>query len=287
MRGAAVIALALALAHPAGLDATDRRRDPLEPDVVARERQVPPPLRGIRIEDRAGARVPLDLVLVDHDGARRTLGELCDGTTPVVLVLGYFRCPMLCGVVFERLRASLERASPALGRDYRVAAVSIDPRETPADARERRDLVVGALPDFDAAAAWSFFVAEESASRQLAEAVGFRDRFDPPSGQYAHAAGAFVLTPDGRVSRTLQGLEHSPAALENALAGAATGSVAASSAAGAILVQCFRFLPALRRHAGAIEGFLRAGAAGVVLGLVSVCVLAARRRRGRSEEQIR
>jgi protein SCO1/2 len=250
--------------------------------------RVPPPLRGIAIEDRAGALVPLDLELTDQDGARRTLGDLFEGGVPVVLVLGYFRCPMLCGVVFERLRDGFAgMKGRRLGRDFRAAAVSIEPRETAADARARRDGVLG--PDAHAltSGGWPFLVASGSASRAIADAVGFRYRYDGPTEQYAHATGAFVLTPDGRVSRTLQGLDFAPATLEAALADAAAGKVTRETPVDAVLIQCFRFMPSLRRHAGAISGFLRAGAAVIVLGLFAVFAASARRRRaaGGSEPQ--
>ena len=42
----------------------------------------------------------------------------------------------------------------------------------------------------------------------LADAVGFRYKYDEPSKQFAHEAVTFVLTPDGVVSRYLYGVEY-------------------------------------------------------------------------------
>ena len=46
---------------------------------------------------------------------------------------------------------------------------------------------------------------------QLADTAGFHYVYDPVSGQYAHPAGILVMTPGGRISKYLYGLEFSPA----------------------------------------------------------------------------
>ena len=113
----------------------------------------------------------------------------------------------------------------------------------------------------------------------IADAVGFRYRFDPPTGQYAHATAIFVLTPDGRVSRTLEGIRYAPDALRAALDGAADGEAGRSLQQ--VLIQCFCYTPALRRWAGGVALFLRSGAVAILLGLVGVVVFAVRRHRRR------
>ena len=49
--------------------------------------------------------------------------------------------------------------------------------------------------------------AARSAAAALAEAVGFRYKYDDKSKQFAHAAVAFVLTPEGKISRYLYGVD--------------------------------------------------------------------------------
>src|SRR3546814_11339154 len=57
----------------------------------------------------------------------------------------------------------------------------------------------------------------------VTDALGYHYAFDPRIGQYAHAAAVAVLTPDGRFSRWLFGLNPDPADLTAALAKARAG----------------------------------------------------------------
>src|SRR6185312_12910216 len=89
-----------------------------------------PPPRQVAIDQRLGEKVPLDLPFKDESGHRKTLGE-CTAGKPTVLVLAYFRCPMLCTQVLNDLLRAL-RATPAdVGSTFNVVVVSIDPREKP------------------------------------------------------------------------------------------------------------------------------------------------------------
>ena len=49
------------------------------------------------------------------------------GGKPLILVLGYFHCPNLCGVVRADLFDALQRVRDEAGRDYSLVALSIDP----------------------------------------------------------------------------------------------------------------------------------------------------------------
>ena len=53
--------------------------------------------------------------------------------------------------------------------------------------------------------------AADAQAARLADAVGFRYKYDDKSKQFAHAAVAFVLTPEGTISRYLYGVTSSRA----------------------------------------------------------------------------
>jgi len=91
----------------------------------------PPELRGIDVHERLGDTIPRGLGLVDEAGREVALGDYFGGDRPVLLVLGYYECPMLCNLVFNGLTEALPRVGLDLGRQYRVVTVSIDPGETP------------------------------------------------------------------------------------------------------------------------------------------------------------
>jgi len=118
----------------------------------------------------------------------------------------------------------------------------------------------------------------------LAGAVGFRYRYDPGTGEFAHQATLVVLTGDGRVSGYLHGIGYTPAALRQALDRAEAGRVASAAeqeSLGGFLLSCIGLNPddpaprALR--------VMRAGGVAVLLLLLSflgtLALRGARRRR--------
>ena len=60
------------------------------------------------------------------------------GKRPVVLAFVYYGCPMLCLQSLSSLAATLGVLSENPGEDFEVVSVSIDPRETPALALEKK-----------------------------------------------------------------------------------------------------------------------------------------------------
>src|SRR5919198_3299212 len=68
-------------------------------DGLAPAGERPDPKHNVGYEQKLGDKVPLDLRFVREDGADVSLGD-CVGGKPTILVLGYYRCPQLCGEVF-------------------------------------------------------------------------------------------------------------------------------------------------------------------------------------------
>ena len=62
---------------------------------------LPRELEGVTIVEHLNEQIPLDLEFVGDDGKPIVLRELFDGTRPVVLQMGYYRCPMLCNLVLN------------------------------------------------------------------------------------------------------------------------------------------------------------------------------------------
>ena len=71
--------------------------------------------------------------LDDEQGRARPLAAFFTGK-PVVLVLEYLHCRTFCGLTLRGLIAALDGLPLDAGRDFRLVAISIDPRDTPEDA---------------------------------------------------------------------------------------------------------------------------------------------------------
>lgn len=247
-------ALLLALCPPVHALAS-AGKDPTEADDA--DSTTPEILRGVEIDERLGAAVPADARFVDADGRPVRLGDWLGQGRPVVLILAYYNCPMLCGLVLGGAARSMRQTGLELGKDFQALTVSFDPRETPALALDRQAGYLQAVGKPEAKRSWAFLTGREPDIQALTRAVGFHYRFDPATQQFAHAAAILVLTPEGRVSRYLYGVDFPPKDLRLALVEAGGGRVGTSF--DKVLLTCYRYDAAGRRYRPYVFGFIRAG----------------------------
>jgi protein SCO1/2 len=227
--------------------------------------------------ERPGARLPIQTVFLDSDDHEVHLNELSRGL-PFIVVLAYFHCSSLCGIVRSSLFNALRAAKLEAGRDYALAVVSIDPHETSAEARAAKTADVAAFGPRGAEGFVHYLTGRADDIRALADAVGFRDRFDPATNQYVHPAGVVFVSPSGRVSNYLLGVGYAPPAVRSALEQASAGNIAAVGSP--LLLICFHFDPTTGRYSLEILKVLRLAGILTVL-TVAGMVLLLHRRQGR------
>lgn len=258
--------------------------------VARADSKTPEQLENIGIEDRAGAQLPRDVKLEGSDGRAFVLGEYMDGEKPLVLVLAYYGCPMLCSLVLNGTTDGLKGIDAVPGRDYRLLVVSFDPRDTSEVAKEKRAAYVEALGlgqgaktlEGEPLMAFEFARGTEAEVARLADAVGFRYRWDEQEEQYAHAAGLFVVTPEGKLSQALTGIKFERDDLGAALVEAKKGVW--HSPLKSVLLYCFQYDPLVGKYTLQVRQLLKVGAA-LTVGLILLLVLrlfVAERRRARS-----
>src|SRR5262249_15050444 len=119
-----------------------------------------PPVKEVGIEQRLGERIPLDLSFTGEDGRPVKLGGYF-GERPVVLVLAYYRCPMLCTMVLNGLVEGLRGVSFDAGKEFSVVVVSFDPRELPELAAAKKASYVASYGRPHTAAGWHFLTGSE------------------------------------------------------------------------------------------------------------------------------
>ncbi len=233
------------------------------------QESLPAPLRQVGFDQKLDAQVPADLEFRDESGRPVRLGDYFSDR-PVILVLAYFRCPMLCGQVLNGLTQTMLDLPLELGKDYRVVTVSFDPRETPAMAAAKRKQYLQRVGRDADADGWHFLTGDADAIQRLTDAVGFRYSYDPVHDQFAHASGLVLLTPEGKVSRYFFDVRYSPRDLRLGLVEASHNRI--GTAADQILLYCFHYDPAEGKYGPAVMNFVRLGG---VLTLVGLAVFAA------------
>lgn len=232
--------------------------------------QVPGALEEVGVVEHLDAKLPLEATFFDEDGERVTLGSFFDGERPVILTLNYYRCPMLCGLMLNGVVDGFEAMDWTPGVEFDVVTISINPLETPALAREKKQNYLKRLGRPEAGRGWHFLTGYEPQIDRVAEAVGFSYTYDPETGEYAHAAAIFVATPDGRVARYLYGIEYPARTLKFALLEASEGTI--GSTLDQLILYCYHYDPSSRRYSPVAMNIMRlggvatAGVLGIVLG---------------------
>lgn len=215
-------------------------------------------LKSIGVDEKLGGAVPLDARFRNEKGDEVRLGDYFTGG-PVLLTLNYYTCPMLCPLTLRTLLGTVEKLKGIdLARDFRIVTVSFNPEDRIETARTRageiHDVMEG-IPD--PAARWPFLLGDAKAVGALTGAVGFRYR--KVENEFAHPDVVVVLTPEGKISRYLYGIEQDPLDLKMALLEASGGSIGESTALNQVLLFCFQYDPVGKKYALYARNIMKAG----------------------------
>jgi protein SCO1 len=225
---------------------------------------VPPALMDVGITEKLGQQVPLETVFTDDSGKQIKLADIV-GDKPVVLQLGYFECPMLCGLVAEGWVKSIQGLKRNLGEDYQVISISVDSKESHTLAAKKKDAFLKGLAKPINSAGVHYLVGDEAAIKAVTDATGFGYKWVPSAGEFSHPAAIIVLTPQGKVSQYLYGIEYPADQLASAIETA--NAERTQSSFSQFVMTCFQMtdgagqIDALKimRIAGAVTVVLLAG----------------------------
>lgn len=208
------------------------------------------PFGAARIDARPGAQIPLDAVFQDETGRTLSLRQLAEGRTLIIAPVQH-RCRNLCGLTLTGLRAAIAGQAYRPGRNFTVVALGIDPREDVAAAQSSAARLAPA-----AGGGVHAVVGSETEIARVTQALGFRYRWDPRLGQYAHITGAAVVAPGGRLTRWLYGVAPSSRDLHLALTDAGRGRI--GDFGDRLQLLCYHYDPRTGRYDNLVLGLLRA-----------------------------
>ena len=204
------------------------------------------------------------------------------GTKPAMLALVYFKCKMLCPQVLRGMAASLKQTGFHPGHEYDIVVASIDPSDTPADAAEAKNeflAKMGLAPTDPAAASIHFLTGPQASINDLASATGFHYvRVPGPNGvmdQFAHSSVIMIATPDGRMSKYLNGIDYQPRDVRLALIEASNDHI--GTATDAVLLYCCNYTPSEGRYTVSVLRIMGLAGMGSVLALGTILFLLSRK----------
>jgi len=233
-------------------------------------------LKQVGIDQRLNQQIPLDLVFADETGREVRLGEFF-GKRPVILAMVYYECPMLCTQVLNGLVSALGVINFDVGREFDVVAVSINPKETPGLAAQKKQVYLDRYKRPQSTAGWHFLTGKEENIKALARAVGFRYAFDPRIQQYAHGAGVELLTPKGVIAKYFYGIEFSARDIRFGVIEASDEHI--GTAIDDVLLLCYHYDPLTGKYGATAMAAVRIGGIATMLGLGTFLFVSLRKER--------
>jgi protein SCO1/2 len=254
-----------------------------DPSQAGTSTGLPAALKSVGIEQKLDAQLPLDAEFKNESGEIVKLGDYFGKGRPVVLALVYYECPMLCNEVLNGLTGSLKGISFEVGKEFDVLAISFDARENdkPELAMNKKASYLKRYGRGGAAEnGWHFLTGTQSEIDRVTEAVGFNYEYDEATEQFAHAGGVMIITPDGKTSRYIYGIDYAPKDLKFALMDSAEGKI--GNPVEQLYLYCFHYNPATGKYGLAILSILRLMAIATVLGLGGMVFIFWRRDKSKS-----
>ncbi len=196
---------------------------PIPADGIASE------MEGVDILEHLGDTIPLNTVLIDDDGKEITLGAILASGKPIMLHMGYYKCPMLCTLVLNEAIRSLAKVELSIGKEFDLVSISVNPKENSELAHAKK---LGYLAEYARAGSdrgVRFLTAPATAEgakapAAIAESVGFQYK-ELPSGEYSHPAMLAMIASDGRIVRYLYGVKFDPTTMRMAIVEAGEGKI--------------------------------------------------------------
>ena len=213
-------------------------------------------------------KIDLDLKFEKDDGTLISLADFFNKGKPVIIAPVYFECPRLCTLTQSGLLNSILESDLRMGSDYTVLSVSFNDKETSKQSSSRAAVYREKFPKENKnidPSSWTFLTGSKQSVEKLMEQLGFKYEYD--QGEYMHAAGIIFLTPDGRISRYLYGIEHRPNDFKLALVEAGQGKI--GSYMHQALMFCFRYDHIKGQYTLAIWEIIR-----IVSSIIAVIVIA-------------
>ncbi|MCO4781619.1 MAG: SCO family protein [Candidatus Cloacimonetes bacterium] len=196
----------------------------------------------VGVFEKLGDMIPLDLTFVNHDGKKVHLGSVID--KPTILNFVYYRCPGICSPLLTSLTESIDKIDNKPGKDYQILTISINHEEDTVLAQRKRDNYLSETKTFVSSDAWRWMVGDKKSIDTITKAAGFH--FKKEGADFAHAGALILLSPKGKITRYLMGIEFLPFDLQMALLEASDGKVGPTIAR--IMKFCFSYDPEGRKY---------------------------------------
>lgn len=196
----------------------------------------------IGIVERLGQNISLDLIFFDEDGKTVPLRPLIH--TPTFLVPVYYSCPDICNYLLYHLAQTLQPLSAEPGKEFKILAISFDETEKAGLANEKKEFYLKMIDRPFPKEAWRFLTGDKENIKRLMDSIGFH--FKREGKTFQHPVALIVLSPDGKITRYIYGMDFLPFDLKMAILEASQGRIGPTI--NKVLRFCFSYDPKGRRY---------------------------------------
>jgi protein SCO1 len=231
-----------------------------------------PDLREIGVEERLGDYIPGDITLINENGDEVTIADFLSRGRPLIITPIYYECPMLCNLILNGVTYGLRDLTWQIGDRFEVLTFSIDLNETPELARDNKQSYLRLLGKPEVADGWHFLTGDQENINRLTDALGYRFKWSDEAQEFMHGSSIMFVSPNGRITRYLYGIDYPELALRNALFDAADGRIGTTMER--VMLYCFTFDPDSRSYVPNAIRIMKVGGAitlaflGIFLGLL-------------------
>jgi protein SCO1/2 len=167
--------------------------------------------------------LPDSISLVNEQGQQVWLADVID--KPTIINFVYYRCPGICSPLMEAVAGVMDKSDLVPGEDYQVLTISFDPRETIDLGIRKKENYLNLMNNQDkveaAKTGWLFFVSDSASIIKVTNATGFK--YKKTGNDFLHAASLTVTSPDGKITRYLNGMYFLPFEWKMAIVEASKG----------------------------------------------------------------
>jgi len=192
----------------------------------------------IGVEEKLNNYVPLDAFLFNIEGDTVYLRDIYD--KPTILNFVYYRCPGICSPLMDGLAEVIDKSDMVIGEDYQAITISFDPREANFLAERKKNNYQNLMEKKEQAEkGWTFYTADSANIAKLTDAVGFR--YKAVGNDFIHSATLVVTSPEGKITRYMNGIYFLPFELKMSVIDASEGKVGPTI--NKVLQYCYSFDP--------------------------------------------
>lgn len=186
--------------------------------------------------------LPDDLIFTGTDDKTYNLKQLID--KPTVLMFVYYRCPGICSPLMTSMAEIISKTDLVLGKDFQVITISFDQREGTDLAIRKRDNYLRLITKTVDQEGWKFYTGDSTNIANVTNAAGFK--FKRAGNDFLHSATIIMVSPDGKITRYLQGTYFLPFEFKMAIVEASKGK--SGPTIFKILQFCYSYDPAGQQY---------------------------------------